>query len=320
MTSKASGVAFIIAAALASLAGLQFAASATKAELGFSEKLSPRPDGSRIDWRLKGADGDQKVPLVLIAQGSGCQSVSQSPGVAAVAAAFDHDAAILEVEQTGVEPGANPDLDHGGTCSGEFYAKANPEQRVADYRQVLSELKDAPWWNGKLILIGGSEGGLTVAMLSASIDADIVVMISSISNQTFGDIVLDAIGPEGRSQAEAAFARARQNPDASVDFAGISNSYWAATIDRVPLSYLTSAYTAYLIIQGTENDQPRSAHARAAVDAFARSGRCNLTYWELAGLDHGLDDKAGKSHLNAVSRQIRAWVNAVLADDGLRKC
>ncbi|MEW9678462.1 hypothetical protein [Pseudomonas sp. TE50-2] len=69
--------------------------------------VSPRPDGSAIDWRLDRPTGGGKVGLVVLAQGSGCLSEAKNTNLAGVRAYFPGYAA-LTVEKYGVAP--QPDL------------------------------------------------------------------------------------------------------------------------------------------------------------------------------------------------------------------
>lgn len=285
------------------------------AELVVTRQTTLRPDGSRIEWELTRPSSAWHGPLVVVAQGSSCESVTRSRGVASFSQVFSSDFAILLVEKLGVAWGDDKqDKDGNPLCSEVFNAEFTVQSRVDDYGRVLEEIKGADWWDGKLILAGGSEGGSAMAMLSQKLEPTGAILMSSIGDQTFGEMVLDVIGEEGRSYALKAFEEARGDPSGTKTFGGVSYAYWAKTIDLKPLSYITSPKTTYLIVQGGRNDEPTSVHARAAFDAASQALGCNVVYWELAGLDHGFSDRRGVGHIEKISRQLHAWANALVQE------
>ena len=116
-----------------------------------------RPDGSSIYWSLDRQREAPKQGILLVAQGSGCLSASEN-GNLARARALLPNFAFLTVEKYGVHPHDAPSDPMGG-CRAEFYGHHTVSQRVVDYQRILGELAGAPWWDGRLVLFGGSEGG-----------------------------------------------------------------------------------------------------------------------------------------------------------------
>lgn len=289
------------------LVGLLWAAPAL-AEPQLHE--TPRADGSAIHWTLDRPEGDWETALVVIAQGSGCAPAMASPSMQAARAAFAGLAA-LTVEKYGVDLRDSPANDHLD-CSQTFRKHHTVSQRIADYRQIVESLRGAPWWNGKVVLFGGSEGGMTMAALAADIGADIGVLVSTGGGVTFGEEVRQAVPEDGRLTADAAFAKARQNPDSAELWAGQSLKYWADGMDRRPVDDMLRADTEFLLIQGARDASTSVNTARMVSDLFAKAGRCNLTYWEFPAFDHGMVDAAGKSHMADVLSQAALWLNARL--------
>ena len=118
-----------------------------------------RPNGPAIDWYLDRRAPSGKQGILVIAQGSGCSSVLSNRNVEA-AKSLVPDFAVVTVEKYGVSPGA--EQKGPNDCSELFWANHTVTQRVEDYRAVIDKLKSAPWWNGRLVLFGGSEGGAVV--------------------------------------------------------------------------------------------------------------------------------------------------------------
>jgi hypothetical protein len=268
-----------------------------------------RPDGSHIDWQLDLPGTGTPAALLVLAQGSGCLPALQSEALALIRAAFPEFAA-LTVEKYGVDPGDGPS-DITLDCADLYHQHHTMSQRVADYAQVIESLRLEAWWNGELVLFGGSEGGLVMASLAGEVDADAAILLSTGAGTTFGEIVRSGIPPEGWPSVDAAFEAARQNPESSELWGGYSYRFWADSIDRRAADDMLLTDAALLLIQGGRDAVPVTI-ARAASDLFIAADRCNLTYWEFPTYDHGMADSAGRSHLAEVAREARAWTLAQL--------
>jgi hypothetical protein len=273
-----------------------------------------RADGSAIRWTLDRPDGGGKAGLVVLAQGSGCLAAMQSGAMRQARAAFANLAA-LTVEKYGVAQDDAPTAPDNADCPKAFRDNHTLSQRVADYRQVVESLRGASWWNGALVLFGGSEGGLAMAMLAAEVDADAAILISTGGGVPFGQMVRGSIPEEGRPSADAAFEKARRNPESSELWAGHSLRFWADAIDRRAADDMLRADAGFLLIQGGRDVSGAPDAARAVNDLFAGPGRCNLTYWEFPGYDHGLNDRDGNERLSDVLAQSGAWLAAQLSTD-----
>lgn len=265
-----------------------------------------RADGSVIHWTLDRPQGSEKTGLLVLAQGSGCLSVVNNGNLAATRTIFGGFAA-LTVEKYGVEPGDNPADDHT-ECSEAFREHHTVSQRVADYRQVIEGLRGASWWNGELVLFGGSEGGLAMAILAPQVQADAAILFSTAGGLPFGQIVRQSIPEEGWPTVDAAFEKARQNPDSSELWAGSSLRFWADIIDRRVADDMLRADTAFLLIQGGNDPSSPVSAARATNDLFAAAGRCNLTHWEFPGFNHGMTDADGNGRMAEILSQAATWL------------
>lgn len=268
---------------------------------------TPRADGSVIHWTLDVPDSEGPSGLVVIAQGSGCAAAMQSPNLGLARSIFGNLTA-LSVEKYGVEPGDNPRDDHRD-CSQVFREHHTISQRVADYRQIIDDLREAAWWNGELVLFGGSEGGIVMAMLAPEVRADAAILISTGGGVPFGQMVRQSIPEEGWPMVDATFERAREHPDSTDLWAGQSLRFWADAIDRRAADDMLRADTDFLLIQGGRDGAGPANVARAVGDLFAAAGRCNLTYWEFPALDHGLIDANGNAHLTEVLSQASLWLD-----------
>jgi pimeloyl-ACP methyl ester carboxylesterase len=292
----------IIAACLAALAATPGLARTEHLQL-------PRPDGSTIAYSVD-TPSDPIEGVLLLAQGSGCQPTGANANLATVRRAFPRYVAVL-VEKYGIAADAVI-ADGFADCPPAFHAGHTVGQRVADYIAVLAELRrtaDAP-----LVLFGGSEGGLAVAMLAEQSKPAATILLSSATGIPFAEMVLSTAPAEGHATIEAGFAAARADPQGTTLFAGSSHRFWADILDRIPAEYMLSSSSPFLIIQGGRDTSSPVAAARTTADRFAAAGKCNLTYWEFPGLDHGMRDPGGTSHLADIAAAMAGWVAGLRSD------
>lgn len=283
-----------------------------------------RGDGSTIHWSLDMPENGEPQGVIVLAQGSGCLSTAHNANLAMIRSAFLAFAA-LAVEKYGVKPGDNPTNDHED-CSAEFRQHHTMTQRVEDYLAVLSRLRTETWWNGKLVLAGGSEGGDVIARLSAPAEADATILISTGGGKTFGEMVRQSIldemerhkvPEESRPPVDRVFEQARANPMSTEIWAGSSFRFWADAIDHRIVDSMLQADTDFLLVQGGRDTSTPVEMARIVADRFSEAGRCNLTYWEFPGLDHGMADAAGTSRMSEVLAMAATWAEQRLASDAV---
>lgn len=276
---------------------------ATNAAAAAEHHTLKRSDGSSIDWYLDRQHPSDHQGILVIAQGSGCGSVENNRNVD-VAKGLRPDFAVLTVEKYGVEPGAiqkGPD-----DCSSTFWAKHTISQRVRDYRTVLSALKTERWWNGQLVLFGGSEGGAVVQILAADVNANATVIFSSATGIPFRDAFVQTLPAGMAVEAKAQLDKALRNPLSTARWGGNSYRWWADIADRPLWQDALKASGVLLVVQGARDKSNPVSSARAFRDAFA--ARTNLTYWEYEDYDHAMVDSAGTSHLTQVFLRISNWL------------
>lgn len=278
------------------------------AQMAFAETLA-RPDGSAIYYTLDRTDRPAKG-LIVIAQGSGCMKTADSEGPATIRAAFADHAALL-VEKAGVMPDAQI-ADGFNDCPEAFHQQHTLSQRVADYRAVLAQVRTDPAMAAlPLLLFGGSEGGLAMARLAALEAPKATIILSSATGQTLGETILGTLPPEGQKAVSAAFDAARAAPSGDVLFAGSSHRFWADIVDQRALDHMLEAHGAFLLIQGGLDQSSPPVSSRPTLEAFSKAEKCNLTYWEFPGLDHGMQTPNGTSQMAEIGRMAAQWAEDV---------
>lgn len=303
--TRAFPVRLLAATALLLISSVPVSAAPERLELS-------RPDGSVLNWTLDLPDREGPVPLIVLAQGSGCASVEASAGISFARAAFA-DFAAVTVEKYGVAPG-----DTGVDCSAAYFAHHTNAQRVRDYLFVLSHLQGRPWWNRKFVLLGGSEGGDVAARMLEASHADAAILLSVGTGRWFREDLRDAmIADMKRSglpdaqlpDVDAIFQHIRENPDSDEIFGGQTYRYWADTIDRRASDDLLRSSVPILLIHGTGDKSVPVLSARMTADRFHQAGKDNLTYWELVGHDHFMRDGSAVSRMQDVLMLARAWLD-----------
>ena len=276
-----------------------------------------RPDGSGVDWYLDRQSGAPKQGILVLAQGSGCASVTLNHNIA-TAKHLLPDFAVITVDKYGVGPGDDPKPTD--SCSKTFYAHHTISQRVADYRQVIASAEAMPWWNGQLVLFGGSEGGAVMQILAAQVEANAAVIYSSATGMPFAEAFVQVIPPQMAAEAPAELARIRRAPLSTKVWGGNSYRWWADVIDRPLWREALKAKAPLLVVQGRHDRSNPVASARAFRDAFAAGKHCHLTYWEYEDYDHAMADAAGTSHQAEVFARISVWLADRLKDAPMPDC
>lgn len=282
-----------------------------------------RLDDSRIDAFVDRSDGAEQVGLVLMLQGSLCESVSPATDNR-FPLTLPPGTVRLDIEKYGITPETQDET--GEHCPADYLAHNTIDGRVMDVLTVIADLRaNAPWWNGELYVSGVSEGATVAAIVAALIpETRGAILINGSVGRPFSDGWAEAVvesvrveGGDAAAQAEArrgvadAWSRARATPTTETyEGAGNTLRWWASIIDLRPVNLLVNVEAPILLIQSERDQMTPVASARAVVDRFRAAGRTNLTYRELEGLDHGFRDAAGEPRYGPVLDLI----NGALAD------
>lgn len=280
-----------------------------------------RTDGSTIDWYIDRPAPKVKTGLIILIQGSGCEPVTPLKNIKRARKLFS-DYTTLTIDKYGVSSTDGKATDLNKTCSDPYYAHNTMSQRVSDYVQIVTSLQNQNWWNKKLILLGGSEGGIVASRLAVQIHAQAVILISTSGGVTFGEMVKQSIfdsfkasdvSKDQRPDIDALFSKIRQNPTSKEIWAGNSYRFWADAIDRRAADDMLKSDSALLLIQGSKDKSGAVDMARKVSDLFAAAHRCNLTYWEFPDYDHTMTDSTGHDEMPGVLKQASLWAKWQLA-------
>ena len=315
--SKMKALAWVVLLCL--LSGPVAAAEQAKPAVSRDDDFTlTRLNGTTLDAYLKRPAHDGKFPLIVLMQGSGCDSLVDP--FLQLTESYGDRYARLVVEKVGVKRG-----DDGQHCTQDYLAYNTVDLRVFDYLQVLSHLRaTASWWDGKLYIIGASEGGLTAGILAAfASETRRVAILSYGGGVTMAEARPDAIYgevlQEGRTPAQAAASKAeaikvypdiRANPVSGRSFDGDTNTYkwWASILDLRLANVLHDITAPIYLVQGGKDEEMPVDSSRKAAKLLREQGRKDFEYCEYPGLSHEYNTTDGKSELAGVFLDAIDWL------------
>lgn len=294
------------------------------------DKLTPVPytltrfDGSEIRYYLDRRGSTRSQPLLMLIQGSDCNSIVNNPRISMIAEVAP-SAAVLLVEKYAITPDLPFNRDIARADCPTAYRKNNvPEQRVMDYARVVSELRTlaAPWWNRKIIIVGGSEGAEIALELAAIIPETDRVIIFGFGSRHFEDDVLQSIRydmkeawlDDNATQEQVAnyqeiFKAALADRSSNEIVSGYSHAYWASMLSMDQLVMFRAINVPVLAIQGADDHNVSIEGSRALMSQLHALGSSNVEYREYPGLDHAFADKQGSSHWDRVIDDMSMWLS-----------
>lgn len=285
----------------------------------FSELKAQRLDGSSIQFYLTRPSTGLPVPLLLILQGSSCSSIYKS-ALGAGRFVEQNKIARLDIEKF--------DLNKDATSCPLGYLNNNTiDQRIADSLRVMQVLRDtsSSWWNGKLMIVGGSEGGTIAPILASYIpETTKLVVMAGGTGWTMRESMPFLLEKELRSKGadeqtidselknmETIFDDVIKNPTSTKVYNGNTNTYkwWNSILNLRPRNFMIDLKIPILMVHGDVDSACPVESARATADAFKTSAKTNFKYIEYPGLDHHWNDSAGQSHANQIFTDVFTWVS-----------
>ncbi|MDQ0839245.1 alpha/beta hydrolase family protein [Sphingomonas faeni] len=265
-----------------------------------------RADGSTISyWLEQGQNRSSEVVLVM--QGTGCEAVSEKPNLHHAANILSPNARTLLIDKVGV--GLEGDATTIDGCPKAYWDHYTLSLRVEDCLRVIADLRRQPWWNRRIVIFGGSEGGAVAALLAPLVpEAKAVVVLSSGTGVAIGDLIRAAIPPEMAAEAPSVYAAAHKRPTGDERWAGLSYRWWDDAVDLVPARSLAQTPAPVLLIHGARDRSSPVETARAGHTMLRTAGKANAEYWEFADLDHSMQEAGGTSHMDDVLIQAAKWI------------
>ncbi|WP_421174621.1 alpha/beta hydrolase family protein [Aeromonas enteropelogenes] len=285
-------------------------------------RTASRDDGSPISYYLVQHSHDTDT-LLLILQGSDCNSVLNIDSILSDYKNVWPEADILLVEKYGIDSKLKYSTDPARKdCPAQYLEKDSPAQRVADIKVVL----DAVRKNGQyktFILLGGSEGAVIANLVTADVDYIDATIAFNGGGRWFIDDVSHSIAVKHNNPEEArkeidgfkGFAKHVLNSKPfELEVSGHGYHWWQQMLSIDQLDTLIKVNSPLLIIQGGMDTSVSPQKTDEMMQHLKELGKSNIEYRRYKELDHGLKDSDGKNPRKEVIRDINIWLKSKLGN------
>lgn len=306
---------------LARLAGL-----AVLGALGSQAHAQARPyelaraDGSTIHYYVQPAVTPQEgvQELLLIVQGSDCNSVAHKKVVWETLAKARPQAQVLAVEKYALTA-ALPDSEdpERSDCPTDYIQRDQPQQRVADLDAVLKQLQSQTRYD-KLFALGGSEGAVIVHLLAARTSyLDAAVSFNGGGRWFQDDVLYSALAQEmpvadklAMLEGLGAFLKqAKAGLDTEMSQHG--REWWQQMLNLDQVEVLRRIAIPTLVIQ---SGRDTSVSPQAAAQMVVQVDNPHVVWRSYPDLDHVMTQADGSSAMPQVVGDIALWLNQLQAD------
>lgn len=295
----------------------------------FEDQRILRVDGSELLLQIAKSDTAEKIPLLLVIDGSLCTPSLLSSQADLLADPSGGRYATLLVEKPDV---TMPEIDADGgisigpdfTCSDGFRQRYTIDQRVLDHLRALQYLRThADWWNGELVIWGFSDGGRIASRVGAFTAGTRGMVLGGFGGGRpmavdFEDVHICAPDrTENRDSClrdlRAQFDAMRHDPTPSRTWNGSANSWatWASRLDAVEAHLLADVRFPVLAFHGVDDASTPVASARMLAEQLRDAP--HFRYREIAGMGHGLGSGLSPHDGDALRTEFLDWLISTLA-------
>lgn len=281
-----------------------------------------RADGSAINYYLiKKPNTPPSKVLLLIMQGSDCNSVLKIESVLSDYAKAWPQADLLLIEKYGIDKTLSYSAKgEREDCPAAYLKNDSPGQRVSDIKTVLKKVRKQSSY-AKFIALGGSEGAVIANLLAAQtnfIDASIAF---NGGGRWFLDDVLHNIALEYKDGEEKAqnlqgfigfSEHVLNSPPSDLVVSGHGYKWWHEMLSIDQYSVLTKVASPVLIVQSGLDASVSAQKVNEMMLALKESGHSNIEYISYPKLDHGFKNAAGKRETGRVVAHMNVWLQQVL--------
>ena len=241
--------------------------------------------GDLPDFYLELPKQKDSYPLLIALEGS----IVQEDGPSSVlrlqrilAPVFlNHGIGVVMMERRGAyKRGIDPD---------RFHQFNFPSQRLADHIKLVQHLREHPpkGWDGRLFILGGSEGGPIAIKLSHAVKPDACIALIGCGDQLFKEYIWTHQLKQGvfsdRKDYEEQIEKMKKDPDPKKWWYGQTYRYWADALDQSESKEALELECPFLVVAGSED------HEVASTDRLvqkAREQKKDITYLRIEGMEH----------------------------------
>lgn len=285
-------------------------------------RTASRDDGSPISYYLV-QHSDKADTLLLILQGSDCNSVLNIDAILSDYKNVWPEADVLLVEKYGIDSNLKYSTDPARKdCPAQYLEKDSPAQRVADIKTVLDIVRK----NGQyktFILLGGSEGAVIANLVTADVDSVNATIAFNGGSRWFIDDVSHSIAVKHSNPEEArkdidgfkGFAEHVLNSKPfELDVSGHGYHWWQQMLSIDQLDTFKKVNSPLLIIQGGRDTSVSPKKTDELMQHLKELGKSNIEYRRYEELDHGLKNSDGKNLRREVVNDMNIWLQSKLGE------
>jgi dienelactone hydrolase len=283
-------------------------------------RTASRDDGSHISYYLVQHAHDADT-LLLILQGSDCNSVLNIGSILADYKNFWPEADILLIEKYGIDNKLKYSADTARKdCPAQYLENDSPAQRVADIKVVLDTVRKNGQYK-KFILLGGSEGAVIANLVTADVDYIDATIAFNGGGRWFIDDVSHSIAAKNENIEEArkdidgfkGFSEHVLNSKPfELEVSGHGYHWWHQMLSIDQLDTLQNVKSPLLIVQGGRDTSVSPQKTDKMMQHLKDLGKSNIEYRRYEELDHGLKNSDGKSLRKEVISDINIWLQSKL--------
>ena len=286
-----------------------------------------RNDGSSIHYYLeKAADSNVSDVLLVVLQGSDCNSVIYSSFIHEIIRNVWSTADLLLVEKYGITAGLPHKSDMERTdCPTAYIKHDNPTQRVKDLYTVLMRV-NADRHYETIVVLGGSEGATVAVMLASTTKfPDATVVINGGGRWFLDDVLYDIKHrslPASVIEDTESFKQFSQQILAGGPFkVQMSNhgyGWWHEMLEIDQQTLLSRISSPVLIVQGAKDTAVSPVAVNQMVENLLRQGKKNIDYLIYHHLNHELLAPDGRNEAERVMADINVWLHSII-EEGVYK-
>ncbi|MGG4606337.1 alpha/beta hydrolase family protein [Paenalcaligenes sp. Me131] len=286
-----------------------------------SAMLLPRSDGSDIVYYVQPAALQPAQQLLVVMQGSDCNSVIHNPRIQEMFVPMLPGADVLTVEKYGIDASLPWDQNTERTdCPADTIQYDSLMQRVSDYQAVLNMLK---WHQNykNVVVVGGSEGAVTAVLLAAETDLVDASIAFNGGGRWFKEDVIHSIRVAPLAESEKAEALAgiqgfieyvSGTPDPELVASNHGVAWWQSMLRHDQQAALASVKTPLLLLQSGLDTSVDPVAVEQMVRQVQQAGPTQVRYRYYPELDHVMQDAQGQSQLKDVMADMQDWLAEVL--------
>ena len=278
-------------------------------------------DGSRILGFFNAPEGLEKYPIAILCQGSRKESIQRlqnefAPMLSSVGIG------LVTIEKRGVFGPEN--IDYGIYHEYDCY-----DQRMGDHLELVENIENGLFqgWDGRLAIIGGSEGGVIASALAAQTQcADAVVLLGVgggwscrdemlklfrwnwISNEDNWGWIRKLIVFLMVGNFENRLDLACKSPTTAKFLMGYTHKWWASYLDKKSLDDILAIKCPIFYVHGSADRAVTVESADVVAKTFKDLGRVDFAYLRLEGCGHNPRDY---KKFNVSAASVR-WISDVL--------